>query len=338
MKILYHIPFRHGLGADRWIYEGFRDAFHELGHEVFAFENHEKLERKVEETEPHMIITSQNDILLLKENILPLLKNFRRGGGKVFVRVGEDFAESEERKRLLREESWCDVYFTGYSLRVMRNFAELAGKACIQIPFAANAKTHFPVPPVKRYEVDLCFVGGYLPKKKVVFRKLLFPLLKKYRVLIFGPGWTFQDRALGASGVLLRRMKLHRLREAVYKRRVGLPADEERTLYSSAKISLNIHEYSECGEILGLSNEREFKIPAGGGFQLSDFCPGLEAFFVPDREIVIARDERDWFQKIEYYLTHEEERRTIQEAGTRRALRDHTYHHRAKQIIACAKQ
>lgn len=40
----------------------------------------------------------------------------------------------------------------------------------------------------------------------------------------------------------------------------------------------------------------------------------------------------EWFRKIEYYLSHEEERRRIQGKGTDRALRDHTFHNRLEQI------
>ena len=115
MRILYHIPFRYGLGADRWIYEGYRDAFFDLKHDFFTFENHERLEEKLGKISPHIFITSQNDLLLLRGNFLKTLREFRKQGGRVFVRVGEDFVASEAQRNLLLQTGWQDVYFTSYS-------------------------------------------------------------------------------------------------------------------------------------------------------------------------------------------------------------------------------
>ena len=74
-------------------------------------------------------------------------------------------------------------------------------------------------------------------------------------------------------------------------------------------------------------------MPACGGFQLSANVVGLERFFAPDREIVIAGSVDDWFRHVDYYMTHEAERKGIQDAGTARALADHTYHNRVAQVL-----
>ena len=333
MRILYHIPFRYGLGADRWIYEGYRDAFFDLKHDFFTFENHERLEEKLGKISPHIFITSQNDLLLLRGNFLKTLREFRKQGGRVFVRVGEDFAASEAQRNLLLQTGWQDVYFTSYSYEVMGGFEEIAKRGYVIIPFAANARTHFPVASVAGYEVDICFLGANLPRKREIFRRLLFPLFKKYNVLVLGPGWRLEDKFLRVIGKIARKMNFYSLAKYLYKKRVNVPVEEERALYSSAKISLNIHEYDQSGKVLGLSNEREFKIPAAGGFQISDNVPGLEKFFEPEKEIIIYKNTHDWFSKIDYYLKHDKERCAIQNAGTRRALHDHTYHQRVQEFI-----
>ena len=41
----------------------------------------------------------------------------------------------------------------------------------------------------------------------------------------------------------------------------------------------------------------------------------------------------EWFRKIDYYLTHDDERTRIQAKGTARALREHTYHNRVTTLL-----
>jgi len=115
--------------------------------------------------------------------------------------------------------------------------------------------------------------------------------------------------------------------------RITIPEEEERLLYSSAKICLNAHEReTDLSQPHYILNQRTFKIPACGGFEICDWVPALRKYFVED-ELVMAQDPSDWFKKIEYYLSHEDERKRIQKKGTERALREHTYHNRVQQII-----
>jgi spore maturation protein CgeB len=85
-----------------------------------------------------------------------------------------------------------------------------------------------------------------------------------------------------------------------------------------------------CG---GDVNERFFKIPAFGGFQICDDVSCIGDYFQIDTEIVVATDTADWYEKIKYYIAHPVERQAIVDAGRVRALRDHTYHSRAQQIL-----
>ena len=121
--------------------------------------------------------------------------------------------------------------------------------------------------------------------------------------------------------------------DAINRLRVVIPPDEENHLYSSAKICLNFHEREEDGsQPHYIVNQRAFKIPACGGFEMCDYVPALSKYFSAD-EIVMATDPEDWFKKIDYFMTHEEDRRHIRQNGTRRALRDHTYHNRIEELV-----
>jgi spore maturation protein CgeB len=123
----------------------------------------------------------------------------------------------------------------------------------------------------------------------------------------------------------------------INKQRLVFSSDDERKLYASAKICINIHEYYDSGKIKGFPNEREFKIPASGGFQISDYISGMERYFDIGREIIIAKNPQEWFSKIDYYLNHPKERIDIQKRGTERTLKEHTYHNRVEQMIKLYK-
>ncbi|MBM3206751.1 MAG: glycosyltransferase family 1 protein [Candidatus Staskawiczbacteria bacterium] len=83
--------------------------------------------------------------------------------------------------------------------------------------------------------------------------------------------------------------------------------EDENKLYSSAKISLNLHEQNK---VIGL-NGRTFRIPACGGYQICDYVSEIYDFFRPD-EIIMVKTDADFFEAIEYYLLHNEERELIQ--------------------------
>lgn len=109
---------------------------------------------------------------------------------------------------------------------------------------------------------------------------------------------------------------------------------ELNDLYASAKVAVGD---SLC---LGFTHANYFsdRLTEAAGraaFQVFPHVPGIEAFFEPDKEIVLYEygnfDElRD---KIDYYVAHDAEREAIRLAGHERAKRDHTYHQRLQQML-----
>lgn len=83
---------------------------------------------------------------------------------------------------------------------------------------------------------------------------------------------------------------------------------------------------------------RTFEVPGAGGFLLTDPASGLEEFFVPNKEIVIAQNDEEIAERIEYFLVHPEERDAIAQAGFERTRRDHTYEARLSAVIETALQ
>src|SRR2546423_2364878 len=94
---------------------------------------------------------------------------------------------------------------------------------------------------------------------------------------------------------------------------------------------LNINRESMAG--VGFSPPtRIFEAAGAGACVITDAWVGVETFFEPPREILIAASAEDivmWLREV-----HPSEARRIGAAMRERALRDHTYELRARQVHA----
>lgn len=335
LTILYHIPNPSATGADRWIYEGWRDAFVDLGHRFHEFTEYDDLWEKLEETKPDIFWTAYNMFDLVRRR--DELKRIRSKGVRIFMRL--DWPRKKDEVQVIREHEVADVYFDEREPESMREFERATGRKFHTVANAANKLLHYPGHFVEKYDYDIVYLGAKLPLKKWFFDNVLMPLTKRYRVGIFGPYWTVKDNILRAGTKLLRKVRFKAGVDFLNNRRILIPADEENLLYSSAKICLNFHEREEDGsQPHYILNQRTFKIPACGGFQICDHVPAIRKYFAEDEVVTAVYDPRDWFEKIEYFLEHEEERRRIQRKGTKRALKDHTYHNRVERILSLYRE
>lgn len=328
MKILYHILYPSCTSA-RWIYEGWRDAFKDLGHEFLELTASDSLEKKITEIKPDIFWTAYNLIDVVKQKAV--LKWIRSKGIKIFMRM--DWPRTREEIEVIKKEDIVDAYFDEREPESMMEFEKQTGRKFYPVANAANKFLHKPAIPVQKYQYDIVYLGAKLPQKKWFFDNILFPLTKRYEVGIFGPCWTLKDNLLRIGVKLGREINFKAGVDICNKYRITIPPEEENQLYSSAKICLNFHEREDDGsQPHYILNQRTFKISACGGFQICDYVPALRKYFNED-EVVMAKDKDDWFEKIDYFLAHDDERRRIQIKGTERALKEHTYHNRVDMIL-----
>jgi spore maturation protein CgeB len=164
------------------------------------------------------------------------------------------------------------------------------------------------------YGCDISFAGaGYYNRRQ------LFKGLTDYDFKLWGVNWTDRD--------------LIRL----------LPEGEKRfdsevfmKIAAGTKINLNLHSSTshegvnpECDAI----NPRVFEIAAAGGFQVCDPCIGLDRHFDFETELPVYRNLKELRECIDYYLAHPEERRAIADRARKRAIEEHTYENRARQML-----
>ena len=79
---------------------------------------------------------------------------------------------------------------------------------------------------------------------------------------------------------------------------------------------------------------RAFDIMGSGGFLLSNYQEDFLENFTPGVDFEYYESERDLLQKIEYYLTHEEERLAIAKNGHDQVAAAHTYRDRVREMLA----
>ena len=101
-------------------------------------------------------------------------------------------------------------------------------------------------------------------------------------------------------------------------------------VFKQSKINLNI---TMRGIKSGIPL-RAFDIMGAGGFLISNYQPELLDYFVPGEDFVCYESKRDLLEKVEYYLSHDEERKAIARNGHEKVAARHTYRHRIREMFA----
>jgi spore maturation protein CgeB len=102
-------------------------------------------------------------------------------------------------------------------------------------------------------------------------------------------------------------------------------------IFHTSKMTLNHHI-----EIAGpyANNSRLYEATGVGTLLLTDWKENLHELFIPGKEVVAYRSPEECVELTQYYLTHEEERKAIADAGQQRTLREHTYYQRMQELTA----
>ena len=140
---------------------------------------------------------------------------------------------------------------------------------------------------------------------------------------------------VGTEGGVPRKFYLQVLRERYPDSFIGA-ADHRQlgSIYGRARIGFN---YSIADDV----NMRIFEVLAAKTLLVTNALtrddldrPGLQ----DRRHLALYRRPSELFETIEYFLTHEDARRRIAEAGHAAVLERHTYVHRMRQLLSTASQ
>jgi len=102
-------------------------------------------------------------------------------------------------------------------------------------------------------------------------------------------------------------------------------------ILGSSLLTLNNH-IDVAGAYAG--NLRLFEATGVGTLLVTDWKKNLHEMFATGEEVVAYRSADECAEIVQYYLEHDEKRAAIARAGQQRTLRDHTYYHRAQELVA----
>lgn len=85
--------------------------------------------------------------------------------------------------------------------------------------------------------------------------------------------------------------------------------------------------------VMASSSSRPFELSSMAACVVSNPYLGLETWFEPGKEIIIVHDEAEAVERYRWLLSHDAERRAIGVAARARVLKEHTFRHRAEQLI-----
>ena len=174
------------------------------------------------------------------------------------------------------------------------------------------------LPTVPAMDIEVSFVGTLSPEHRQRIA-LLEAVAGRYDLKLFGS----KPQALAANS------PLHRCFQGEV-----WGADMYQALRRS-KITLNSH-IDMAGREAG--NMRLFEATGVGAFLLTDFKDNLHTLFEPDREVAVWRSVDDCLEAIDRALGDAESRATIARAGQARTMAQHTYRHRASEILGFIEQ
>jgi hypothetical protein len=210
------------------------------------------------------------------------------------------------------------IDWTAYDLmlsqlpRLVRSFAATGVRAEVtHLAFEPSLLEQLPKAPVQ--DVDISFVGSVSSDHQQRIA-LLEAVAQRHDLKL----WGNLPRSLPASSPLHRCFQGEVWGVEMYQ-----------TLRRS-KITLNSHIDIAGGEA---GNMRLFEATGVGAFLLTDFKDNLHTLFEPDRDVAAWRTIDDCLTAIDRFLVDAAGRTDIARAGQARTMSQHTYRHRAGEML-----
>lgn len=196
---------------------------------------------------------------------------------------------------------------------VVSAYRALGASRCIPIYNGLDPETHFPVPAEPRFSGDLGFLGNRLPDREARVEDFFLSAaarLPDKRFLLGGSGWG--DKPMSDNVM-----------------RIGhVPTADHNAFNVSPRAVLNISRAS-MAEYGFSPATRVFEAAGAGACLITDYWQGIDLFFKPGEEILVARDGQE-VADIVASLTAEQAEEIGRRALTR-VLAEHTYDRRAEE-------
>ncbi|NOY65007.1 MAG: glycosyltransferase [Nitrospirae bacterium] len=266
---------------------------------------------RCEEHKPDLLIALAQAPLTQKS-----LEILRAGGLKTAFWFVENYRHLDYWRYIFPHYDYLFVIQKG---EFITHIKETLRKPVHYLPLAASPDVHRPLEltedEIKEYGSDVSFVGAGYKNRREFFTGLI-----DYDLKIWGNEWDLNS----PLGRVIQREGRRVSTEDIVK------------IFNASKININLHSsavHSGVDPFGDFINPRTFEIAASRAFQLVDTRESLSEFFDIGKEIETFKSLNELRKKIDYYLSHPEERVEIAEAGYRRVLKEHTYEIRLEEMI-----
>jgi spore maturation protein CgeB len=179
----------------------------------------------------------------------------------------------------------------------------------------ADPEVHRPAAPVERYRADLSYLGTFAADRQPALNALLVEPARRraqQRFVIAGALYPQDFPWMHNIGFLQH-----------------LPPGDHPAFFSSSRLTLNVTR-PDMIHMGWCPSGRLFEAAACGAAILSDAWEGLETFFSPGEEILLAHTSEEALAALD--LADEDIRR-LAKAGRERVLAQHTSERRAEELL-----
>jgi spore maturation protein CgeB len=204
-------------------------------------------------------------------------------------------------------------YTGGVALDELRH--RLGARRVVPLYGSVDPAVHYPVSAVERYRADLSYLGTYAEDRQAALLRLFIEPARRRPERRFLIGGAKYPQAFPWSDNIF------------FVRH--LPPSEHSAFYCSSRLTLNVTR-APMAEMGYCPSGRLFEAAACGAVVLSDAWEGLNHFFEPGSEILVANSTDEVLAALG---TSDEELARVARAARERVLSDHTSERRAMQLI-----
>lgn len=316
MKIFY-IP-----SGYQQIYQSFDKsiirAIQKLDHKVQSIPlyEEEKLRTAILSFHPDVVLTMMG--FNMSNNLLEWIQN---QGIKLAVWMTEDPYYIDRSIKIINEYN----YIFTIDIAALKVYKETGHKNVSYLPLGTDPSIYHPTTSSKEYESDICLIGYPYPNRI----NMIYFLLENtnYHIQLVGSQWEKK---------LVKSMRTPKL--TIHSR--WIPPMTAKHYYHNATINLNTHrpynfkQNKNTSGILNQSiNNRTFDIASCEAFQLIEYKFDLPNHFIEGKEIVSFTSHGDLLKKVDYYMSHDHERKAISKGARENVINNHTFVHRLKAMI-----
>uniref|UniRef100_Q022U9 Spore protein YkvP/CgeB glycosyl transferase-like domain-containing protein n=1 Tax=Solibacter usitatus (strain Ellin6076) TaxID=234267 RepID=Q022U9_SOLUE len=215
-------------------------------------------------------------------------------------------------ERGLRDFDLVLSYTGGRSLADLRE--RLGARRVAPLYGSVDPEVHKPVPPESRFRADMGYLGTYAADRN-----------SGLQTLLVRPATLMPDRRFIIAGSMYGR-------EFPWRENIlfvnHLPPADHPAFYCSTRLTLNVTRRA-MAETGYCPSGRLFEAAACGAVVLSDYWQGLEQFFEPGQEILVAENTASAVEALD---RSPEDLVRIAAAARERAIADHSAVVRAEQL------